>query len=44
MKLFSVVVHKLWPMLKYLSRVDVKNDDDNNKNNNDPAMTIVLWT
>ena len=41
MKVLSVVVHKLWPQLKFLST-----DDDNTNNDDDAAgaMTIVLQT
>ena len=46
MKVLSVVVHKLWPRLKFLSTDDDGNNNNNDDNNNDDsgAMTIVLQT
>ena len=43
MKVLPLVVHKLWPRLKFLSTDDAdKNNDDDD--NNAGAMTIVLRT
>ena len=45
MKDLSLVIHKLWPRLKFLSTDDDNNDNNNdNGDNNAGAMTIVLQT